>query len=118
MRKIAQFVNADYTSGVSGGNLKVGRDQVGTIWGNVPVFKSTLVRAPAAGQAENWYCHREGVYYCSQDLKTRAAFVIMMDADVVSSTHIYGYSEALQPPITAGGAAATDAFNCLVRGTS
>ena len=118
MRKIEQFVNADYTGGVSGGNLKVAREQVGTIWGNVPVFKSTLVRAPSAGQAENWYCHREGVYYCSQDLRTRADFVINMDSDVVLSTHIYGYAEALQPPITAGGGAATDAFNCLVRGTS
>lgn len=118
MRKIDQFVNADYTGGGAGGSMKVGREQVGTIWGNVPVFKSTLVRAPSAGQAENWYCHREGVYYCSQNLKTNAQFVIMMDSDVVSSTHIYGYAEALQPPITAGGGAATDAFNVLVRGTS
>src|SRR3990167_1101988 len=118
MRKIEQFVNADYTGGVSGGNLKVGREQVGTIWGNVPVFKSTLVRAPSAGQAENWYCRREGVYYCSQDLRTRADYVINLDADVVLSTHIYGYAEALQPPITAGGGAATDAFNVLVRGVS
>lgn len=118
MRKIDQFVNADYTGGAAGGTMKVGREQVGTIWGNVPVFKSTLVRAPSAGQAENWYCHREGVYYCSQDLKTRADFVINLDSDVVLSTHIYGYAEALQPPITAGGGAATDAFNCLVRGTS
>ena len=118
MRKIDQFVNADYTGGGAGGSMKVGREQVGTIWGNVPVFKSTLVRAPSAGQAENWYCHREGVYYCSQDLKTRADYVINLDADVVLSTHIYGYAEALQPPITAGGGAATDAFNVLVRGTS
>jgi len=118
MRKIDQFVNADYTGGGAGGSMKVGREQVGTIWGNVPVFKSTLVRAPAAGQAENWYCHREGVYYCSQDLRTRGAFEIIMDSDVVTSTHIYGYAEALQPPITAGGGAATDAFNVLVRGTS
>ena len=118
MRKIDQFVNADYTGGGAGGSMQVGREQVGTIWGNVPVFKSTLVRAPSAGQAENWYCHREGVYYCSQDLKTRAAFEILMDADVVSNTHIYGYAEALQPPITAGGGAATDAFNVIVRGGS
>ena len=118
MRKIDQFVNADYTGGAAGGTMRVGRDQVGTIWGNVPVFKSTLVRAPAAGQAENWYCHREGVYYCSQDLRTRADFSIHEDADVVLATHIYGYAEALQPPITAGGGAATDVFNVLVRGTS
>ena len=118
MRKIDQFVNADYTGGGAGGSMKVGREQVGTIWGNVPVFKSTLVRAPSAGQAENWYCHREGVYYCSQDLRTRGAFEIIMDCDVVSSTHIYGYAEALQPPISIADGAATDAFNVLVRGTS
>ena len=118
MRKIEQFVNADYTGGGAGGSLRVGRERVGTLWGNVPVYKSTLVRAPAGGQAENWYCHREGVYYCSQDLRTRADFVIERDADVVLSTHIYGYAEALQPPITAGGGAATDVFNVLVRGVS
>ena len=118
MRKIEQFVNADYTGGGAGGTMKVGREKVGTLWGNVPVFKSTLVRAPSGGQAENWYCHRKGVYYCSQDLKTRADFVINMDTDVVLSTHIYGFAEALQPPITAGGGAATDAFNVLVRGVS
>ena len=116
MRKLDQFVNADYTATL--GRVNTGRDMVGTIFGNVPVHKSTLVRAPAGGQAENWFCHREGVYYCSQDLRTRADFVIERDADVVLSTHIYGYAEALQPPITAGGGAATDVFNVLVNGVS
>ena len=116
MRKLDQFVNADYTGTL--GKMGTGRSQVGTIWGNVPVYKSTLVRAPSGGQAENWYCHQDGVYYLSQDLKTRADFVINMDSDVVLSTHIYGFAEALQPPITAGGGAATDAFNVLVNGTS
>jgi hypothetical protein len=116
MRKLDQFVNADYTATL--GQMKVGRSQVGTIFGTVPVYKTTLVRAPSGGQAENWFCHKEGVYYCSQDLKTRADFVINMDSDVVLSTHIYGYEEALQPPITAGGGAATDVFNVVMFGTS
>lgn len=116
MRKLDQFVNADYTEAL--GKIKTGRSLVGTIFGNVPVYKSTLIRAPAGGQAENWFCHREGVYYCSQQLKTRADFSIDRDADVVLSTHIYGFAEALQPPITAGGGAATDVFNVLVNGTS
>ncbi|KKL12352.1 hypothetical protein LCGC14_2536610 [marine sediment metagenome] len=116
MRKLDQFVNADYTATL--GKMAVGRSRVGTIFGNIPVFKSTLVRAASAGQADNWFCHREGVYYCSQDLRTRADFVITKDSDVVLSTHIYGFAEALQPPITAGGAAATDVFNNVIYGTS
>lgn len=116
MRKLDQFVNADYTAAL--GSMRTGRSQVGTIFGNIPVYKTTLVRAPASGQAENWFCHRGGVYYCSQQMKSRADYVIERDADVVLMTHIYGYAEALQPPITAGGGAATDAFNVLVRGVS
>lgn len=116
MRKLDQFVNADYTATL--GKMGTGRNQVGTIFGNVPVYKTTLVRAAAGGQADNWFCHREGVYYVSQELKTRADFSIDRDSDVVLSTHIYGYAEALQPPITAGGGAATDVFNNVVYGTS
>ena len=86
---------------------------------NAPVYITTLVRAPAASQAENWFCHPLGVYYCSQQMKTNSPqFSIHQDADVFSATHIYGYAEALQPPVTAGGAAATDIFNVLVRGVS
>ena len=116
MRKLDQFVNADYTAAL--GKMMTGRSKVGVIFGNVPVHKTTLVRAASAGQADNWYCHKKGVYYVSQDLRTRADFVINMDADVVLSTHIYGFAEALQPPIDAGGAAATDVFNNVVFGTS
>ena len=116
MRKLDQFVNADYTATL--GKMATGRSQVGTIFGNVPVHKSTLVRAPSGGQADNWYCHKQGVYYVSQELRTRADFVINMDSDVVLSTHSYGFAEALQPPIDAGGAAATDVFNVRINGTS
>lgn len=116
MRKLDQFVNADYTATL--GKMTTGRERVGTIFGNVPVFKTTLVRAASAGQADNWYCHKMGVYYCSQHTKTRADFVIERDSDVVLATHIYGYLEALQPPITAGGGAATDVFNVRVNGVS
>ena len=116
MRKLDQFVNADYTGTL--GKVMTGRQHVGTIFGNVPVYKTTLVRAASAGQADNWYCHKEGVYYLSQDLRTRADFDINRDSDLVLSTHIYGFAEALQPPIDAGGAAATDVFNNVVFGTS
>ena len=116
MRKLDQFVNADYTATL--GKMMTGRQQVGTIFGNVSVYKTTLVRAASPGQADNWFCHREGVYYVSQDLRTRADFDINRDSDLVLSTHIYGFEEALQPPITAGGGAATDVFNNVVFGTS
>jgi hypothetical protein len=116
MRKLDQFVNADYTEAL--GKMATGRSKVGVIFGNVPVHKTTLVRAPNTGQADNWFCHKQGVYYLSQDLRTRADFVINMDSDVVLSTHIYGFAEALQPPITAGGGAATDVFNNVIYGTS
>lgn len=116
MRKLDQFVNADYTAAL--GKMMTGRSKVGVIFGNVPVHKTTLVRAASGGQADNWYCHKQGVYYVSQDLRTRADFVINMDSDVVLSTHIYGFAEALQPPIDAGGATATDVFNNVVFGTS
>lgn len=116
MRKLDQFVNADYTATL--GKMGTGRSMVGTIFGNVPVHKTTLVREPTGGQADNWFCHRTGVYYVSQDLRTRADFDINMDSDVVLSTHIYGYAEALQPPITAGGGAATDVFNNVIYGTA
>ena len=116
MRKLDQFVNADYTASL--GKMGTGRSRVGTIFGSVPVYKTTLVRAASAGQADNWYCHKRGVYYCSQQLKSTSDWVIERDTTVVLMTHIYGYAEALQPPITAGGGAATDVFNSVVYGTS
>ena len=116
MQKADRFTNADYV-GAANATKATERNMIGKIF-NAPVYKTTLVRAPAGGQAENWFCHKKGVYYCSQDLKTRADFVIERDSDVVLATHIYGYAEALQPPVTAGGGTATDVFNVLVNGTS
>src|SRR3990167_3684083 len=117
LQKTGRFTNADY-AGAANAVRAAERNMIGRVF-NARVYKSTLVRAPAGGQAENWFCDPLGVYYCSQQLKTNAPqFVIERDADVFLATHIYGYAEALQPPVTAGGAAATDVFNVLVRGTS
>lgn len=117
MQKTQRFTNADY-AGTANAVRATERNMIGKIF-NARVYISTLVRAPSAGQAENWFCHPLGVYYCSQQLKTNAPqFVIERDADVFLATHIYGFAEALQPPVTAGGGTATDAFNVLVRGTS
>lgn len=116
MQKIDRFVHADY-AGSANAVSAMERNMIGRIF-NAPVYRTTLVNAQAAGQADNWFCHRDGVYYCSQDLRTRGDFVIERDSDVVLATHIYGAAEALQPPITAGGGAATDVFNVVVYGTS
>ena len=117
MLKIDRFTNADYVGPAAAGSA-VREAHVGKIL-NANIYKSTLVRAPAAGQADNWFSHKKGVYYCSQELKTRPPiYSVHQDAEVVLATHIYGYAEALQPPVTAGGGAATDVFNVVVYGTS
>lgn len=116
MQKTSRFTNADY-AGSANAIKATERNQIGKAFG-APVYISTLIRAPGAGQAENWFCHKLGVYYCSQQTKTNSQLVIERDADVFLATHIYGYAEALQPPVTAGGGAATDIFNVLVNGVS
>ena len=117
LQKTQRFTNADY-AGAANEVRATERNMIGKVL-NARVYVSTLVRAPTGGQAENWFCHPLGVYYCSQQMKTNAAqFVIDMDAEMFTATHIYGYAEALQPPITAGGGSATDVFNVLVRGVS
>lgn len=116
LQKTGRFTNADY-AGAANAVRATERNQIGMVF-NARVYQSTLVRAPSAGQAENWFCHPLGVYYCSQQMKTNAQFIIEKDADAFTATHIYGYAEALQPPVTAGGGAATDVYNCLVNGVS
>lgn len=117
LQKTDRFTNADY-AGAANALRATERNMIGRIF-NARVYKSTLVRAPSAGQADNWFCHPLGVYYCSQQMKTNAPqFVIERDADVFLATHIYGYAEALQPPVTAGGGTATDVFNVVMYGVS
>lgn len=116
LQKTGRFTNADY-AGAANAVKATERNMIGRVF-NAPVYKSTLVRAPSAGQADNWFCHKLGVYYCSQQMKTNSQLVIERDADVFLATHIYGYAEALQPPVTAGGGSATDVFNVVVYGVS
>lgn len=116
LQKTGRFTNADY-AGAANAVRATERNMIGRVF-NAPVYITTLVRAPSAGQAENWFCHKTGVYYCSQQMKTNAQFIIDKDGDAFTATHIYGYAEALQPPVTAGGGTATDIFNVLVRGVS
>ena len=59
MQKIDRFTNADYV-GASGAESAIRRNLVGTIL-NAGVYKTTLVVAQAGSQADNWFCHRDGV---------------------------------------------------------
>ena len=112
--KSDRFVRTDY---IGGGGEKIREAHVGRIYG-FDTYQTTLITAPATGQAENFACQKRGVYFCSQDMKTHSYYSVMQDSDVASFTHIYGYAEALCPPITAGGGAAVDTHNNLLRGTS
>src|SRR3972149_7033383 len=112
--KSDRFVRTDY---IGGGGGKIRGAVVGRIYG-FDTYKTTLITAPATGQAENFACQKRGVYFCSQDMKSRSYFSVMQDSDVASFTHIYGYAEALCPPITAGGGSAVDTHNNLLNGTS
>ena len=115
--KIDRYINGDYVGGAAAMNATK-KGQIATLY-NAPIYKTTLVRAPAAGQADNWFCHKDGVYYCSQQLKVNPPeFSRERDSFVTTMTHIYGSAEALNPPITAGGGTATDVFNVLVAGVS
>ena len=113
MQKIQRFTHGDYV-GQDSAKTAIERNKIGMLLG-APVYVSTLVRTASSG-ADNWFCHKNGVYYCDQQTKTNSANVIERDADVFLATHIYGYAEALQPPVTAGGGTATDIFNVLLYG--
>ena len=114
--KSDKYTRTDYVGPASAGKA-VKNAMIGRLY-NAPIYKTTLVRAAAAGQADNWFCHKSGVYYCSQKTYAKVAYSINQDSEVSLHSHVYGYAEALQPPITAGGGAATDVFNCVVFGTS
>jgi hypothetical protein len=110
--KLEEFKSSDYVGPDTAG--KAVRDAyVGKVLG-APTFNTTLIRAPSAGQGECFFCQKEGVALIMQDVKSRADYVIERDADVVLLTQIYGYTEVLIPPITAGGGAAVDTHNCLM----
>lgn len=109
--KLDKFMNRDYTGE---GGEGVRDAYVGQIYG-APTYKTTLVRNPAAGQGECIFSQKQGMALIVQETTSRAAYVIERDADVVLLTQIYGYSRVLYPPITAGGGAAIDSMNVLMR---
>src|SRR3990167_1106687 len=111
--KLEQLTNRDYVMDAEAGKaLREGF--IGKIL-KANTFVTTLMNVPSAGQAECFYCHKDGVALIMQDTKSHAAYDINRDADVVLLTQLYGYTEVLIPPVTAGGGAATDAFDVLLR---
>lgn len=111
--KLDEFKSSDYVGPDTAGQA-VREAYIGKVLG-APTYNTTLVRAPSAGQAECWFCQKEGVALIMQDTKTHSTFDIRKDGDMLSFTQIYGYAEILIPPVTSGGATATDSHNVLLR---
>lgn len=110
--KLDEFKSSDYVGPETAGQAV--RDAfIGKILG-APTFNTTLLRAPAGSQHEGFFCHKLGVALLMQDVKSRAAFAIERDAEVLTFTQIYGYNEILVPPVTAGGGTALDTHNVLL----
>lgn len=110
--KLDELTNRDYVMPEEAGRA-VREGFVGRILG-ANTFVTTLVNVPSAGQAECWYCQERGVALIMQDVKSRSDYVIERDAEVVLLTQIYGYTEVLIPPVTAGGGTAVDTHNVLL----
>lgn len=111
--KLEQLTNRDYVGDADAGKaLREG--YIGKIL-KASTYVTTLMNVPSAGQAECFYCHKDGVALIMQDTKSHADYSIERDAEVVLLTQLYGYTEVLIPPITAGGGVATDAFDVLLR---
>jgi len=107
--KLDEFKSSDYTGPATAGQA-VREAFVGRILG-ANTYSSTLATVPSTNQCEGWFCHKDGVALVVQDVRSKTQFDIHMDADVFLSTVIYGHEEILIPPVTAGGGAATDAFD-------
>ena len=105
--KLDEFKSSDYAG--QGGSA-VREAFLGRILG-ADTYSSTLATVPAGGQCDGWFCHKDGVALIVQNIRSKTQFDIHMDADVFLSTAIYGYTEVVIPPVTAGGGAATDAFD-------
>ena len=111
--KLDEFTNSDYTGPATAGR-GVRQAYIGDILG-APTYNSTIITVPSAGQSQSWFCQKTGVALIMQDVKSRAQFSIHQDADILSFTQIYGYTEVLVPPVTAGGGAAVDTHNVLLK---
>ena len=111
--KLDEMKSSDYT-GPSTAGQAVKEAYIGRILG-ANTYSSTLATVPGTNDCEGWFCHKDGVAIIVQDVRSKTQFDIHMDADVFLSTVIYGYAEVLIPPVTAGGAAATDAFDVQLK---
>lgn len=113
--KLDEYKNSDYVGSADAGDA-VRRARVGGDILGAELHMSTIVHAPSGGQSNNWMGQREGAALIMQATKTRSDFILLADTDAVVGTQIYGYTEVLIPPITAGGGTALDNHNVTVRG--
>lgn len=113
--KLEEFKSTDYVGAADAGSA-VRRADAGGMILNARLYMSTLVHSPAGGQSNNWMGHKNGAALIMQATKTRSDFILLADTDAVVATQLYGYTEVLIPPITAGGGTALDNHNVTIRG--
>lgn len=111
--KIENLINRDYRPD---GGEALKRAQLGEIFG-APTFMSNLLRAPAAGQHDNAFIHRDATACCMQEnIRMESEFIVLDDAQVHAAHAIYGVDELTRPVETAGSVSTTDNFGVLMKG--
>lgn len=113
--KLDEFSNADYVGPGSVGDA-VRRADIGKEIMGARAYVSTIAHSPSGGQTNCWMAHKDGAAAVMQKTKTKSDFILLSDLDAVVSTQLYGYTEVLIPPVTAGGGTALDNHNVTVRG--
>ena len=107
------IMNSDYRS--SSGKA-VEQATVGTLL-NMPIVQTNLLRAPAAGQHENFLLHRPGVALIQAMAPKMVTEYIAKELSwVVGSHQIYGYAEVNRYDEAPGNITATDNWVVLLRG--
>lgn len=115
LMKMDTFINATYV-GENQARAAHERAVIGRFQG-APMLVSNLLRAPAAGQHENFICHKESVaLIMAQNPKTTTERLALGLADVVVQDQVYGYAEVNRYSETPGNITATDEGCVLLRG--
>jgi hypothetical protein len=105
--KMDTFINNQYRGDQN--MLKASEKGVIGMFQGAPVSVTQLVRAPAAGQHDNFLLHKESVaLIMAQEPKTYLETIALDTADVVVSAQIFGYSEIDRYSEAPGNVTATD----------
>jgi hypothetical protein len=116
LMKMDTFIHRDYV-GDEAAQAAHGRGAVAMFQG-APVIFSNLLRAPAAGQHENFLLQKEtAALIMAQNPKTTTETIALDLADVVVQDQVYGYDEVQRYSETPGNITATDEGAVLIKGT-